>query len=47
MGEPDDTLQMIHRFDRGQRFRLGASGYWDEGEMCTNAFLAKISVEEN
>jgi len=46
-GEPGDTLQMTHRFDRGQRFRLGASGYWDEGEMCNNAFLAKISVEEN
>ena len=45
-GEPGDTLQMTHRFDRGQRFKLGVSGYWDEGEMCTNAFLAKISVEE-
>ena len=45
-GEPGDTLQITHRFDRGQLFRLGASGYWDEGEVCTNAFLAKISVEE-
>ena len=45
-GEPGDTLQITHRFDRGQVFRLGASGYWDEGEMCTNAFLARISVEE-
>lgn len=45
-GEPDDTLQMTHRFDRGQRFKLGASGYWDEGEMCINAFQARISVEE-
>ena len=44
-GEPGDTLQITYRFDRGQVFRLGASGYWDEGEMCTNAFLAKISVE--
>lgn len=46
-GEPGDTLQIIHQFDKGQIFKLGASGYWDEGEMCTNAFLAKISVEEN
>ena len=44
-GEPGDTLQLTHRFDRGQRFKLGASGYWDEGEMCTNAFQARISVE--
>ena len=44
-GEPGDTLQITHRFDRGQRFKLGASGYWDEGEMCTNAFQARISVE--
>ncbi len=46
-GEPDDTLQITHRFDRGQLFMLGASGYWDEGEVCVNAFLAKISVEAN
>ena len=44
-GEPGDTRQITHQFDRGQVFRLGASGYWDEGEMCTNAFLARISVE--
>ena len=46
-GEPGDERQIIHPFDRGQVFRLGASGYWDEGEMCTNAFLARISVETN
>ena len=46
-GEPGDTRQITYRFERGQRFKLGASGYWDEGEMCINAFLAKISVEEN
>ncbi|RKU12038.1 hypothetical protein C6501_11640 [Candidatus Poribacteria bacterium] len=46
-GEPCDTRQITYRFERGQRFKLGASGYWDEGEMCINAFLAKISVEEN
>ncbi len=46
-GEPGDERQIIHQFDRGQVFRLGASGYWDEGEMCTNAFLASIFVEEN
>ncbi len=45
-GEPDDQLQIKHQFDQGQIFRLGASGYWYEGEFCTNAFLAKISVEE-
>ena len=46
-GEPDDELQIKHQFDRGQIFKFGASGYWYEGEFCTNAFLAKISVEEN
>ena len=46
-GEPEDELQIKHQFDHGQTFRLGASGYWYEGEFCTNAFLAKITVEEN
>lgn len=46
-GEPDDELQIKHQFDQGQIFKLGASGYWYEGEFCTNAFLAKISVKEN
>ena len=45
-GQPGDTRQIAHQFDRGQIFRLGASGYWDEGEMCTNAFLARIFVGE-
>lgn len=44
-GEPEDSRQIKHKFTHGQIFKLGASGYWDEGEMCTNAFLANISVE--
>ena len=46
-GEPEDSRQIKHKFANGQIFKLGASGYWDEGEMCTNAFLANISVEED
>ncbi len=45
-GEPGDTRRITHRFDRGQLFKLGATGYWDEEEPCINAFHAKISVEE-
>ena len=45
--EPDETGQITHRFDRGQFFKLGATGVhsWSEkGSM--NAFKARISVEE-
>ena len=43
-GEPGDTRQIIHRFDRGQFFKLGATGHWRRDEACINAFRAKISV---
>ena len=42
-----DTRQFTHSFNRGQIFKLGATGYWDEEEPCINAFQAKISVEES
>ena len=45
--EPGDTGQITHRFDRGQFFKLGATGRWDEERGQVNAFQAKISVEEN
>ena len=43
-GEPGDTRQIIHRFERGQFFKLGATGHWRRDEACINAFRAKISV---
>ena len=46
-GEPGDTRQITHAFDRGQFFKLGATGHWARDEPCINAFRAKISVEEN
>ena len=42
-----ETGQIAHRFDRGQRFKLGAIGYSYENETCVNAFRAKISVLDN
>ncbi len=42
-----DTRQITHRFDRGQLFKLGATGYWDREEPCVNAFRATVSVQEN
>ena len=46
--EPDETGQLTHRFDRGQFFKLGATGVHSRSEKgSTNAFKAKISVEEN
>ena len=46
--EPDETGQLTHRFDRGQFFKLGATGCYGRREKgSTNAFKAKISVEEN
>ena len=44
-GESDETGQITHRFDQGQLFKLGVTGYSDEEEACVNAFRAKISVE--
>lgn len=45
-GEPGDTRQITHAFDRGQFFKLGATGHWARDELCINAFRAKISVTE-
>lgn len=45
-GEPGDTRQITHTFDRGQFFKLGVTGHWARDEPCINAFRAKISVEE-
>ena len=42
---PNDTGQIIHRFDQGRFFKLGATGHRDEQKTCVNAFHAKISVE--
>jgi hypothetical protein len=46
-GEPGDTRQITHAFDRGQFFKLGITGYWERDEPCINAFRARISVKEN
>ncbi len=43
-GEPRDTRQITHAFDRGQFFKLGVTGHWARDEPCINAFRAKISV---
>ncbi len=44
-GEPGDTRQIKHRFDKGQLFKLGVIGASVREELCINAFHAKISVE--
>ena len=44
-GEPGDTRQITHCFDRGQFFKLGVTGHWEKDEPCINAFRTKISVE--
>ena len=45
--EPDETGQLTHRFDRGQFFKLGATGSHRRSEKGSiNAFKAKISVAE-
>ncbi|MCY4553992.1 MAG: hypothetical protein OXC79_09985 [Candidatus Poribacteria bacterium] len=41
------TRQITHRFDRGQLFKLGATGDWDRAEPCVNAFRAIVSVQES
>ena len=46
--EPDETGKLTHRFDRGQFFKLGATGCYGRSEKgSTNAFKARISVEAN
>ena len=42
---PGETNRIIYTFDRGQSFRLGATGDWFSEKGSVNAFLAKISVE--
>ena len=45
--EPDETGQLTHHFDRGQFFKLGATGAHSRSEKGSiNAFKAKISVAE-
>ena len=46
-GEPGDTRQITHRFDRGQLFKLGITGHWAKEKACINAFRTKISVTGN
>ena len=45
--ESGTTRQITHRFDRGQLFKLGATGDWDTDEPYVNAFRATASVQEN
>ena len=45
--EAGATRQITYRFDLGQLFKLGATGYWDREEPCVNAFRATVSVQDN
>ena len=45
--ESGATRQIRYRFDRGQFFRLGATGRWAREAPCINAFRATVSVQEN
>lgn len=48
-GDPGETMQITHRFERGQLFKLVAlvATGWTSDEMGSiNAFHAKITVEE-
>ena len=42
---PGITGQIIHRFARGQRFKLGATGNWFSEKGSTNTFIARVSIE--
>ena len=42
---PGGTRKITHPFDRGQHYKLGATGDWFSKNGSTNAFLATISVE--
>ncbi len=42
--QPGDTQQITHHFDRGQFFKLGATGSWRKEKGSVNAFQARISV---
>ena len=45
--EAGATKQITHRFDRGQRFKLGVTGDWESKAPGINAFRATASVQEN
>ena len=45
--DPGDTEQISHRFAQGQRFKLCATGNRRSEKGSINAFIAKVSVEEN
>ena len=42
-GAPDERVQITHRFEQGQRFKLVATA-WGCERLSINAFQAKISV---
>lgn len=42
---PDESGTIKYHFDRGQVFKLGATGDWFSKKGSVNAFWAKISVE--
>ena len=42
---PGKSGIIMYPFDRGQRFKLGATGNWFSEKGSINAFLAKISIE--
>ncbi len=42
---PGESGIIMYPFDRGQRFKLGATGSWFSEKGSINAFLAKISIE--
>ena len=44
---PHQAGQIRHLFARGKVFKFGATGDWDGEKGRTNAFHAKIFVEEN
>lgn len=44
---PGKSKRITHLFDRGQHFKLGATGDWYSEKGQVNAFVAKISVEPN
>ena len=45
--KPNKSGTISHRFERGEVFRLGATGDWFSEKGSINAFHAHISVEEN
>ena len=42
---PGGTRRITYSFDRGQHYKLGATGDWFSKNGSTNAFLVTISVE--